>query len=100
MQLGELVAGLSVGEPSGRDASVRICDLTEDSRTVVPGSLFVARAGLKADGRVFVKDAINAGAVAVLTEGAMDAGRLGVPVVVAKDVALATAQIAERFYGN
>ena len=100
MQLGELVAGLGISGPSGRDASVRICDLTEDSRTVVPGSLFVARAGLKADGRAFVLDAVRAGAVAVLTDDGALAGSVGIPVVVASDVALATARVAERFYGG
>ena len=69
MNLGVLMEGLkarAAGGPSPE--SVRICDITDDSRTVVPGSLFIARAGTKADGRKFIPDALAAGAAAVLTD--------------------------------
>lgn len=46
----------------------RICDITEDSRTVMPGSLFVARKGEKADGNAFIAAAVDAGAAAVLSD--------------------------------
>jgi len=88
-------------------ASVRICDVTEDSRTVLPGSLFVARAGAKADGRQFVRQAIRAGAAAILCSrgSAIDLGAEGgskdrSAVVEADDVELAAAVLAEAFYGN
>ena len=46
MNLGVLIEGLKARAASGaRPESVRICDITDDSRTVVPGSLFIARAG-------------------------------------------------------
>lgn len=82
--------------------SLRVCDLTEDSRTVVPGSLFVARRGLKADGRVFVEQALDAGAVAILTDdrSAARTAQGRAPVVLTHDVALASALAAERFYGE
>lgn len=47
---------------------VRICDLTEDSRTAMPGSLFIARAGTKDDGTKHLDEAIQGGAVAVVTD--------------------------------
>lgn len=99
MKLGELIAGLDVALASAGDAATRICDITEDSRTVVPGSLFVARAGLKADGRTFAVDAAHAGAAAVLSDDPTMAIP-GVATIVAKDVAFAAAAIAERFYGK
>ncbi|HYD99034.1 MAG TPA: UDP-N-acetylmuramoyl-L-alanyl-D-glutamate--2,6-diaminopimelate ligase [Alphaproteobacteria bacterium] len=40
--------------------------LTADSRAVRPGFLFAALPGAKADGRLFIADALRAGAVAVL----------------------------------
>jgi UDP-N-acetylmuramoyl-L-alanyl-D-glutamate--2,6-diaminopimelate ligase len=43
--------------------------VTDDSRRVAPGALFVARAGTHADGRAFVADAVAKGAVAVLHGG-------------------------------
>ncbi|MFZ4572887.1 MAG: UDP-N-acetylmuramoyl-L-alanyl-D-glutamate--2,6-diaminopimelate ligase [Phycisphaerales bacterium] len=80
---------------------VRVCDVTEDSRTVVPGSLFVARSGRKADGRQFVADAVAAGAVAVLTDDPeLTTDDPEVPVLRVNDVMLATAEAAEAFYGR
>lgn len=99
MKLGELIAGLPVQPahaPPGW-AELRICDVTEDSRTVMPGSLFIARRGEKSDGRQFVRQALSAGAVAVLTEGEPVAVA-GAPVLTSGSIALAMAQIAERFY--
>ncbi|CAG0970653.1 UDP-N-acetylmuramoyl-L-alanyl-D-glutamate--2, 6-diaminopimelate ligase [Phycisphaerales bacterium] len=102
MLLRDLIEGLAVRPPaeSGWDA-VRVCDLTEDSRTVVPGSLFIARAGLKADGKKFVGSALGAGAVAILTDDpnlALPAGP-AVPVVYSGEVTGCAAAMAERFYG-
>lgn len=88
-------------------ASVRICDMTEDSRTVLPGSLFVARAGAKADGRQFVRQALKAGAAAILCSkdsglelGAEGGSKDRSAIVEADDVELAAAVFAETFYGN
>jgi len=103
MNLGELIEGIEVspagGERTDRWARVRICDLTEDSRTAMPGSLFVARQGTKADGRAFIADALSAGAVAVLTDDPAAARGIDTPVLIASDVPAAAAQIAERFHG-
>jgi UDP-N-acetylmuramoyl-L-alanyl-D-glutamate--2,6-diaminopimelate ligase len=98
MDLSALVAGLDVRVVGG---GAEVSDLTEDSRTVLPGSLFVARRGLRSDGRSFIAQAVRDGASAVLTDepSAGDVPR-GVPAVIAGDVALATAQLAERFFGS
>lgn len=106
MQLADLITGLDARALTPSPERVRICDITEDSRTVVPGSLFIARAGLKADGRRFIHDAIRAGAVAVLLEhdpaspppAAADFPRAA--LVATPDAALASALLAERFYGH
>ncbi len=100
MELQRLIAGLDVRTLRGDVAGVRICDLTEDSRTVVPGSLFVARRGGKSDGNGFTAQAVAAGAVAVLTDDANAAIDDDVVVLYAADVAGTSAQIAERFYGE
>ena len=101
MNLGELIQGLDVRGASGpAPDSLRICDITDDSRTVVPGSLFIARAGTRDDGRKFVPDAVRAGAVAILTDRGLDAPVRGATVVVSGDVPRAAALMAERFYGS
>jgi UDP-N-acetylmuramoyl-L-alanyl-D-glutamate--2,6-diaminopimelate ligase len=110
MNLAELISGLGVeasrGGPRGLERGLRICDLTDDSRTVLPGSLFVARPGTKADGRRYIGEAVAAGAVAVLTEAGGDEGpgelltSCPVPVLVARDLPRVLARMAERFYGE
>lgn len=102
MNLGELIEGLGVRCVRGEPAGVRVCDVTEDSRTAVPGSLFVARKGLQADGRRFVREALECGAVAVLTDdGALEMpARPPAALLVCDDPSLAGARIAERFYGR
>jgi len=102
MMLEELIAGLDVRVVSGHGAGVRVCDLTEDSRTVVPGSMFIARGGGKADGKQYLASALEAGAVAILTDDAelRPAKGFAVPVVYSPDVLGASGQMAERFYGQ
>jgi UDP-N-acetylmuramoyl-L-alanyl-D-glutamate--2,6-diaminopimelate ligase len=102
MMLEELIAGLDVRVAAGKAAGVRVCDLTEDSRTVVPGSLFIARAGGKVDGKAFVEGALRAGAVAILTDDAelRCPKGLSVPILVAPDVMGVSGHLAERFYGR
>lgn len=102
MELRTLIEGLPVKPIVGDAAAVRICDLTDDSRTAVPGSLFIARRGHAADGRKYVQAALECGAVAVLT----DDQELELPernravVLFAQDVPGVTGRLAERFYGE
>ena len=104
MDLRTLIAGLDIhSSDASRDlAAVRVCDLTEDSRTAVPGSLFIARAGLSTDGRQYIEAALECGAVAVLT----DTAEIELPrnadtvVLVSKDLTRHAALIAERFWGG
>jgi UDP-N-acetylmuramoyl-L-alanyl-D-glutamate--2,6-diaminopimelate ligase len=98
MRLGELIEG-SGATTAPAAADLRVCDITDDSRTALPGSLFIARRGLSVDGRAFVADAIAAGAVAILTDDPSLAAP-GAAMVVAQDLPLAAARIAERFYAN
>jgi UDP-N-acetylmuramoyl-L-alanyl-D-glutamate--2,6-diaminopimelate ligase len=61
--------GLSPSVPSAAWdmlAGLDIAGVTADSRQVVPGDLFAALPGGRADGRAFIGDAVARGAVAVL----------------------------------
>ena len=53
---------------AARHADLEIAGVTADSRTVKPGSLFVAVPGTKADGLGFVPAAVAAGAAAIVAE--------------------------------
>jgi len=83
--------------PAGVDAG--IVDLTEDSRQVEPGSLFLARPGGSTHGGLFIADALARGAVAVLTDHAATVPA-GIAVVRSDDVIGAGARLAERFFGD
>lgn len=102
MNLDQLIADLPTPVRLERGTSVRVCDLTEDSRTVLPGSLFIARRGGKADGTRFIPAALAAGAKSILVSD--DAALPPLPGDVAllrsADVPAATAHLAERFFGN
>lgn len=101
--LPELIAGLGVRPADPKlPLEIRICDLTDDSRTVVPGSLFIARKGTKTDGGRFVADAVASGAVAVVSDDPLIAAPASTPLLLAQPGALAesTARMAERFYGD
>jgi UDP-N-acetylmuramyl-tripeptide synthetase len=103
MDLNTLISGLGIRAVGATDG-VRVCDITEDSRTAVPGSLFIARVGLKFDGRKSAADAAECGAVAVLA----DTDQFDPPlprhdrpvVLVTGRVPEAAARLAERFYGD
>ena len=100
VRLDELISNTTGMRLARGDAGVRVCDVTEDSRTVVPGSLFIARPGTRDDGRRYAVDAVRAGASVVLTNAEIDSLPAHVAVLLAEDVAAAGADVAERFYGN
>ena len=81
------------------DGSVEVTGVTEDSRAVEPGAVFVAITGTADDGRKYIPEAVARGAVAVAVERAEDAPE-GVPAVIVPSTRHARATLAERFHGN
>lgn len=85
------------------DETVIARGIRHDSRAVEAGDIFVALAGTKQDGGQFALDAIERGAVAIVTERppqtSTDAS-LPVPVVVVEDGLLALANIARLIYDD
>ncbi|MEH6726755.1 MAG: UDP-N-acetylmuramoyl-L-alanyl-D-glutamate--2,6-diaminopimelate ligase [Hyphomicrobiales bacterium] len=80
--------------------TLRITGLCADSRKVQRGNLFVAMAGVKADGAAFIADAIQAGAVAVLTDDGVDIdpATMPVPHIRSNNPRRALALLAARFF--
>ncbi len=74
-----------------------VSSVTYDSRRAVPGSVFVALHGLKADGAAFVPQAVARGATLVVAETPGSAGGAARWVVVS-DARLALALLADAFY--
>ncbi len=78
--------------------AVEVTGVTEDSRQVQPGGVFVARGGTVTDGARFAGEAVARGAVAVVAAGPV-AG-CGVPVVVVPDAGAAASVLAHAFHGH
>ncbi|MBX3214389.1 MAG: UDP-N-acetylmuramoyl-L-alanyl-D-glutamate--2,6-diaminopimelate ligase [Labilithrix sp.] len=95
-ELTELLADL---EPRLTGSSeVRVSGITQDSRRVLPGDLFVAREGLRQSGLAHVADAAARGAAGVLTD-ARGALSLPLPVLQVSHARLALGRVAEQLLG-
>src|SRR5512139_3603623 len=72
--------------------------ITDDSRAVTDGSLFVAVKGERVDGHGFIEQAIKAGAVGVVAQASVPSGTL--PFVLVADSRKALGLLGSRFHGN
>ncbi len=95
MTFQQLLDGAEVLSRSG-DPSVT--DVEYDSRRVEPGCLFVAMRGETSDGNRFINQAIQAGAVAVVTDSFDEKPREGVAWAVVPHGRRALARISANFY--
>src|ERR1700752_3801822 len=96
MDLERLVSALEPVEVLG-DPSLEVLDLAYDARAVVPGALFFAVPGERADGHDFAADAVERGAVALVVERRLD---LPLPQLVVRDSRAAMAPPAGAFFGQ
>ncbi|MDH5588279.1 MAG: UDP-N-acetylmuramoyl-L-alanyl-D-glutamate--2,6-diaminopimelate ligase [Nitrospirota bacterium] len=105
MTLQELLDSLDVVKKSG-DLQSEVLAITEDSRAVRAGSVFVAIQGVQQDGHVFVNQAFAQGAVAVVVEegcfpvALADASPAGAAVIGVKNSRKALGLMAAQLYGN
>ena len=71
MKLTYLLEKLEYEVIQGND-QIEITELTNDSRKVIDGSVFVCISGAVWDGHAYVKDVAEKGAIAVVCEDAID----------------------------
>lgn len=93
----------SLGLALDAQGQIEITGLSMDNRHIKAGDLFAALPGSAVHGARFAKAAIDAGAVAVLTDAAGMAEILGVDpakIVIAHDVRASFARAAALFYGG
>ena len=88
--------GRAIGAAGVADVLVR--GVTQDSRVVQPGSLFVAVTGLHVDGHEFVDQAAQRGAAAALVERPLP--ELGIPQLVVDATSLSLATAAAWWYDD
>ena len=87
--------------PDQRDLpKLVIAGITDDSRMVEQGDLFIAVPGLKVDGRDFIKDVEARNAAGVLCESPAPHIEVSIPVVAIDNLKTRTGDIAGRYFGN
>jgi UDP-N-acetylmuramoyl-L-alanyl-D-glutamate--2,6-diaminopimelate ligase len=99
MKLVELLSDLKTTAIAG-DLDTEILGLAYDSRQVAPGFMFVAICGLRADGNRFVPEAIDRGAVAVVSSQRRPATSAAAAWVQVDDERVALAALAGNLYGH
>jgi UDP-N-acetylmuramoyl-L-alanyl-D-glutamate--2,6-diaminopimelate ligase len=87
-------AGLLI---SASGTPTAVANLTSDSRTVTPGSVYVAVRGSQSDGHRFVAEAVRRGAAAVVVESPQQSG---VPEIVVQDGRRAALALGSAWYGH
>lgn len=87
--------------PQFKNSSLEISSVTQDTRQIKPGSLFVAIKGHKMDGHDYLDQAVQAGAVALVVQDPSKVpSSFSVPIQVVQDSRLALDQIASQFYDH
>jgi len=96
VRLSSLAGDLAI-EPPGADPEVS--GISEDSRRIEPGMVFVAVPGSALDGHAYISDAVARGAVAIVAErtGAIPPG---LPSIRTPSARATLADLAARFYGR
>gem|GEM_PF-2768406 len=95
MRLSKVLEGV-VHSRVGVPGDPEICGVAYDSRQVKPGFLFVCISGFKTDGHLFVKDARERGAAAILAE--KEIADCDLPVALCDDSRQALARVAGNFH--
>jgi len=93
MRLSELFEGLDVFNFEER----QVKGLAYDSRKVKEGDLFFAIKGFKTDGHLYIPEAEEKGAVALVVERPVNTK---LPYALVPDTRIAMAKISDRFFGN
>ncbi|MBW2093081.1 MAG: UDP-N-acetylmuramoyl-L-alanyl-D-glutamate--2,6-diaminopimelate ligase, partial [Deltaproteobacteria bacterium] len=81
------------------DPEIEVSSVEYDSRAVRPGSLFVAIKGLQDDGRLYIKDAVQAGASAIMLDSPLNEDP-GVPVIMVPDARRSMGLAAAELYAH
>jgi UDP-N-acetylmuramoyl-L-alanyl-D-glutamate--2,6-diaminopimelate ligase len=103
--LADLAAWIGSVDPAaetrGELGSVDVTGLSLSSQRILPGDLYAALPGSKAHGMEFAQVAIDAGAVAILTDATgAGAAHSGVPLLVVADPRALLGRLAARIYGD
>lgn len=87
-------------KPKRGSADPMVTRLVIDSRRVTPGSLFFALPGLRHDGNSFIDEALNRGAVGIVSNRPRRFGNSKAVFVQSDNPRVTLAKVARRFFGK
>lgn len=103
MELKEILQGIDGIKAKG-NIELDVLDITNDSRKVEKGSMFIAVKGFETDGHKYLKDVIEKGAKVVMVQEGEDIKDIikneEVTIIMVPDTRLALAKVSCNFYGN
>ena len=97
MLLRDILNKIKIKKVTG-DTDINIKDIQHYSPFVTKGSLFICIEGFKTDGQLYIKEAINRGAVAIVSEKETEV--VGVTVVQVENARRTMSSIANYFYNE
>lgn len=106
--VGQLVAQTEGAQLIRGDASSLVSGVTQDTRRLQPGDLFVAIPGLQQNGMQFIQQALASGAAAIaaeqlplpVEEGGGKGASQSTPFILVRNARAALADLAAAFYGH
>jgi UDP-N-acetylmuramoyl-L-alanyl-D-glutamate--2,6-diaminopimelate ligase len=97
--LKEILSGIAVGSITGND-NPEIRNIEFDSRKVTAGTLFIAVKGTRTDGHVYIKNAVDSGASAIMCEVLPKDRDMKICWIKTNDTAEALGIACSNYYGN
>ena len=94
------IVGATASLPESELAVINISGISQSSNAVFAGDLFIALPGEKFHGAQFAAEAIENGAIAILSDGDGAAMITGVPVVISDNPRRAAGLVSAWFYGE
>lgn len=99
LDLAEIAREIGGGRVEG-DSTTRVFGIHQDSRKIRAGDLFAVRAGQATSGALYVREAKERGAVALLVERGQNVPSLGLPLIEASEIRGSIARAAAAIYDH
>ena len=103
MELKSILSGIE-GVKAKANLNTNIDIIESDSRKIKPNGMFVAIRGFEVDGSLYVKQAVDNGAVAIVIEEGTKLKKSDIKedtnIIMVPDARIALAKMACNFYGN
>ena len=99
MLLQYLIENLTNVKVNG-DTNIDINKIEYNSKKITKGDIFVAINGYKEDGKRYIKEAIEKGAIAIVSQDEIEEKEEGITYIQVEDVRIALAIISATYYGS